>query len=338
MDSISGGAGQSTDIARPAIVNQHHRDGVIGGRLHLEPLDNDKGPTAQLSVRDKIRLLILHEVRERRYGGRHDAPPPVDTTQTLGPRNFMFETQPGRPWEYVVDAPPGHGAEEPMVMVPAIGISVDSIHTNTRISALRSAGKHKLKGAVALVVQSRLRAKRAQEQLEAEPERREAIHVDFEMISISSSDGSWSQGGYDEVLIPMFAPLEDGPPPIVEMDQEEEYEQRKRRRERRRSSFDAEMVAANLKNLKFAARRRSSGASAAAAAAAARRRSSGASAIQRSALLAVGERIDENTVVHGLKPETNSLIKRSKDDLQRGSSLVNFLRNRRQQMQGKHNR
>lgn len=335
MDSISGGAGQST-----AIVNQHHRDGVIGGRLDLEPRDNDKGPSAQLSVRDKIRLLILHEVRERRYG-RHDAPPPVDTTQTLGPRNFVFETRPGRPWEYVVDAPPGHGAEEPMVMVPAIGISVDAIHTNTRISALRSAGKHKLKGAVALVVQSRLRAKRAQEQVEAEPERREAIHVDFEMISISSSDGSWSLGGYDEVLIPMFAPLEDGPPPIVEMDREEEYEQRKRRRERRRSSFDAEMLAGNLKNLKFAARRRSSGASAAAAAAAAaaaRRRSSGASAIQMSALLAVGERIDENTVVHGLKPETNSLIKRGKDGLQRGSSLVNFLRNRRQQIQGKHNR
>jgi hypothetical protein len=181
------------------------------------------------------------------------------TRKYSDPRHFVFETRPGRTWEYVVDAPPGHGAEEPMAMVPAIGIAEDSIRTNTRISAIRG-GKNKLKGAVAMVVQSRLMAKRAQEKLDADPEHREAIQVDFEMISISS-DGSSSLSGYDEVLIPTFAPLEDGPPPIVEMDREEEFEQRKRRRARRRSSFDAEMVAANLKNLKLAARRRSSGAS-----------------------------------------------------------------------------
>lgn len=197
-------------------------------------------------VRDFIRRLLLHETLHPQVE--------EDPTEMASPRNFFFVTRRGRSWNYVIDSPAGHGAEEQMTLVPAIGIPEDDENLNTQLRALRYR-KAKLKSATKFIMLRQsldgLKGSKGEEGFGARLDKsirkiRKAIHVDVEMVSLSD----WTDDDdEEEEWIPMFAPLDNAPPPVVELDNDEAARLLTIRRQHRRASFDRTMNAANSNSL-----------------------------------------------------------------------------------------
>jgi hypothetical protein len=247
----------SAHIRAPKEGSAHIR-ALRGGSSHRRTLNegssHSRAPmfARHSNMRDNLRLLLLQEAMSKDRSVHRDK-----VTQSTSPRSHFFETRPGRTWHYEVDAPPGHGAHEPMKMVPAVGIPEDTQHINAKLRAFRHRNTSKFKGAAAfLMANSRLRNTIRSGNLadfdEDDYHKRTAIHVDVEMVSVSSGDES---SGIED-MIPMFAPLEDAPEPIVEIGEAEATQLLSRRRERRRDSFDA--ITAKARQSSNTARRGSS--------------------------------------------------------------------------------
>lgn len=222
---------------------------------------NRKQRAARTSRRDRLRYLLLQEAwkDERETNERAITAKNKETTtsssndsahhdagdganQFTSHRSHFFETRPGRIWYYEIDAPPGHGADEPMKMVSALGIPPDVNNIGAKLRAIRHR-KAKLKGAAAFIMANAAVRKKMHSTTmdygfdEEDFRRRVAVRVNVEMISLSSDETSISDVGDD--VIPMFAPLESSPLPVVEQDRAEATQQFHKRRERRRGSVDA---------------------------------------------------------------------------------------------------
>jgi hypothetical protein len=199
----------------------------------------------RILIRQNLRELCLQQAK------RQGMNVVMDPCQAIGPRSFVFETRPGRPWRYEIDAPMGHGVDAPIPIVSAVETLNNDLLGD---SSMGGSEKPKKWNKLAKMLAEKKLASNNKTGLsvlatmlqENDYVNRKAVRVSMEMVSLSSRSDDYCN--YDDVtssiesqadlIIPMFAPIDENPPrPIVEISKAEEKVRLERRKERRQSGF-----------------------------------------------------------------------------------------------------